>query len=154
MRIQTTRFGEIDISESSILHMPDGMLGFSMKKKFVLLEDQPDTLLKWLQAVDDPALAFIVINPMDFFVDYDVELSDEDVKFLDLKDPSEAAIVTTVTVDNQNGHVTTNLLGPVVINSRSLCAKQIVLQDEKYGTKHLIGVKASSDSNLETAAAA
>jgi flagellar assembly factor FliW len=154
MTIETTRFGEVEISEGSILQMPEGMLGFRSLNRFVLLEDRPDTPFKWLQSVDDPSLAFIVVNPMDFFSDYDIEISDDDAESLGLADPTQAAIVTTVTIDKNEGLITTNLLGPIVINSKTLMAKQIVLQDEKYGTKHTIGTNGSENVTLEIARAA
>jgi len=133
--------------------MPDGMLGFESVKRFVLLEDRPDTAFKWLQAVDDPALAFIVVNPMEFFPDYEIELSDKQAETLDLEDPSEAVMLTTVTIGS-DGRVTTNLLGPIVMNSRTLQARQIVLQDDRYGSKHVICELPRVDSQPRQAEAA
>lgn len=151
MNIDTTRFGTIEVAEESIIHMPEGMFGFESIRRFVLLEDRPDTAYKWLQAVDEPALAFIVVNPMEFFPYYEIELTDEQAESLDLGDPSDAAMLTTVTVDN-DGMITTNLLGPVVMNSRSLTARQFVLQDERYGAKHTICELPRMDSQTARAA--
>lgn len=153
MKIKTTRFGEIEISEESILTMPDGMLGFDSCKRYVLLEDQPDVPFKWLQAVDEPSLAFIVVDPLEFEPDYNIDLPDEDAEFLGLRSPSDAAILTTVTLDKREGVITTNLLGPLVINSGTLRAKQIVLQDDRYGTKCVIGRRTMAEISLEPAAA-
>lgn len=139
MKIKTTRFGTVEVSKDSIVNMPDGMLGFPACTRYVLLHDRTDTPFKWLQAVDDPAVAFIVINPTDFFPDYEIVLNDDQVASLDLKEATEAIMLTTVTVDRENGKITTNLLGPIVINARTLHARQIVLDDERYGTKHVIG---------------
>jgi len=154
MIINTTRFGEIEVSDASVLHMAEGMLGFEWCKRFVLLEDKPNTPFKWLQAVDDPAVAFIVINPMEFFPDYEVELADDEAEMLGITNAEDAAVVTTVTIDKNEGCVTTNLLGPIIINSHDLKAKQIVLNDDKYGTKHVIGQKDSKDATLQACKAA
>ena len=154
MVIKTTRFGEISISEESILNIPEGMLGFESCKHFVLLETQPDSPFKWLQSVDEPHLAFMVINPLDFFPDYDIDLPDDDADMLGLNCPMDAALLTTVTLDPDEGRATTNLLGPVAINSQNLRAKQIVLQDERYGTKHIIMEKQRVESTIETVKAA
>ena len=136
MLIETTRFGPVEIAEDSILSMPDGMLGLSGLRRYVLLEDRPNTPFKWLQSVENPAMAFIVINPVAVFPDYEIDLTDEQADSLDLKDPSEAIVLTTVTVSGEDSSVTTNLLGPIVINSRTLQARQIILQDDRYCTKH------------------
>lgn len=154
IRIQTTRFGEIEVSGESVLHMDNGMLGFQDCKRYVLLEDRPGTHLKWLQSVDDPDVAFIVVNPTEFVGDYSIELSDDDAESLGLESPEDAVILTTVTLSPDRREVTTNLLGPVVINSGTLAAKQIVLQDERYGTKHLIGNSTDAGVVLETSRAA
>ena len=152
--IQTSRFGEIEVSSESVLHMSDGMLGFEKCKRYVLLEDQPGTQMKWLQSVDDPDVAFIVVNPLEFVPDYGIELADDDADSLGIASPDEAVVLTTVTVDQESREVTTNLLGPIVINSSSLAAKQVVLQDERYGTRHLIGNNTDADAVLETSRAA
>ena len=140
MKIETTRFGTIKVDDGSIIEMPEGMLGLERIKRFVLLEDDPGSAYKWLQAVDEPSVAFIVVNPLDFFPDYDVELTDEQAETLGLEDASDAVMFTTVTLDRGAKTLTTNLLGPVVINARTLRAGQIVLDDgrDRYATKHVI----------------
>lgn len=138
MRIETTRFGMINVKDGSILQMPEGMLGFEHCKRFILLEEQPGAAFKWMQAVDDKDVAFVITNPCDFFPDYEVELTESQAELMELTDPGEAVMFTTVTVGREQGQVTTNLLGPIVINVSTLCARQIVLDDDRYGTKHLI----------------
>jgi len=139
MHAQTTRFGSIEVKDESIMQMPEGLLGFEECKRFVLLEEEPDSLFRWFQSLDQPELAFILINPLDFYPDYDVELSDEQAIKLGLDDPSEAVMFTTVSINREKGQVTTNLLGPIVFNIRTLRGKQLVLQDDRYSTKCTIG---------------
>lgn len=154
MNIDTNRFGKIDIANRSVLEIRGGMFGFEKNQRFALIEEEPDATFKWLQSLDDPALAFVAVNPLDFFPDYDLELSVKDSEHIGLESVSEAAVLTTVTVDKRSGIMTTNLLGPIVINSSSLVAKQIVIQNEKYGTKHLIGREIYQDVPVESASAA
>ncbi|MDO8585753.1 MAG: flagellar assembly protein FliW [Armatimonadota bacterium] len=139
MRIVTARFGCIDINEASVIDAPEGLLGFEYCRRLVLLEDRPNSHFKWLQAVDHPEVAFIVINPMEFFPDYEVLLTDEHAESLRLEDAADAVMFTTVTVVRDKEHVTTDLAGPIVINARILRARQIVLDDERYGPRHVIG---------------
>lgn len=154
MKIDTTRFGKIDIANKSVLHLQGGMFGFEKHQQYALIEDESGSQIKWLQSIDDPALAFVVVNPLDFFPEYEVELSDDDVASLGLENPSDAAVIATVTIDGKNSRVTTNLLGPIVINSCTLVAKQVVIQNEKYGTKHLIAREICQDLQLQSASAA
>ena len=138
MRILTARFGLIDINDASVLDAPEGLLGFERCTRLVLLEDQPSSHFKWLQAVDHPKVAFIVINPMEFFPEYDVVLTDDHAASLMLEEAADAVMFTTVTVDHNVGQATTNLAGPIVINTRILRVRQIVLDDPRYQSKHII----------------
>jgi len=138
MIVNTKNFGEIEILPDSIIHMPQGMIGINSCKQFILLDNDRCPSLKWLQAVNEPDLVFIVANPMDFFPDYDIVLSDEDIDFLEIDALDDVAIVTTVSFDRTTKLLTTNLMGPVIMNSKNFRAKQIVIQDDRYTTKHII----------------
>lgn len=138
MVINASRFGRTDISSDTILHIPEGLLGFDSYKDFVLLKNDHYPALKWLQSIEDPSIIFIVTNPIDFFPDYNIELSDEDLKSLELKSMDDVSLVTTVTIDKELGIMTTNLMGPIILNSKNYVARQIVMQDERYTTKHTI----------------
>lgn len=148
MKAETTRFGTIDVKEQSIIRMEEGMLGFEQCKSFVLLEEVQDAAFKWLQCLDDPSVAFVVINPIEFFPSYEIDLPDEQALSLGINDASEAAILTTVNIRSDLGKVTTNLVGPIVMNTRTLMARQVVLSDDRYHTMHAIGetVVAQTDS--------
>jgi flagellar assembly factor FliW len=154
MQITTTRFGEVDVKDESVLHFEEGMYGFEDCTRFVLLEDRPDNLIKWMQAVDNPAVAFMIVNPNDFFPDYEVELTDEQATSLGLTDPSESAMFTTITISRDEGKVTTNLVGPIVMNFKTMQAKQIILSDDRYCTKHVIGERKAEKAKTELTKAA
>ena len=71
MRITTTRFGEIEVEKSEIITF-QGILGFEGVQQYILLGDvQP---FGFLQAVEDPDLTFVVIDPTALVPDYRVEV--------------------------------------------------------------------------------
>jgi flagellar assembly factor FliW len=138
MQVKTTRFGVIEVERQLVIEMPAGMVGLERCKRFTLLEERPDSAYKWLQSLDDPAVAFVVVDPICFFPDYETELTDEQAEALDLQDPGDVVLLATVTVGRESDQITANLAGPIVVNARTLRAKQIVLEDERYSTKHII----------------
>lgn len=138
MQIETTRFGTVEVESQLIIEMPAGMLGLERCKRFTLLQEQRESAYRWLQSLDDPALAFIVVNPLDFYPDYEAELSDEQAESLGLTSPADAVLLCTVTVGRERGEITINLAGPIIMNARTMRARQIVLEDERYSTKHVI----------------
>ena len=137
MKMQTTRFGEIEVADEKVLHFPEGIIGFHSLKRFVLLGKQ-SRLVMWLQAVDNPRIAFIVINPFIFESDYNPQLTQEDLDFLKVQDSSDLHIFAIVVVPEDPQKMTANLLGPVVINTKEKLGKQVILLDGGYSVKHPI----------------
>ena len=134
MIITTTRFGEVEVHERELLFLPEGLLGFETMQRYCLLEHAPGSPFRWMQAVDDPALAFVVINPFEFFTDYDFDISDVDADLLNLDSVEDVQVFSLVTIHGTL--VTTNLVGPLVVNRRHQIGKQIVLANPRYSTRH------------------
>lgn len=138
MIVNTTRFGVIEVDDSALISMPEGMIGFGEQRSYCLIDHQPESVFKWLQSTHDPDLAFLVIDPSDVVADYEVMLPDWDVEFLQLADASEAVVVATVTIDTEAETVSTNLLAPIVINGRTKLARQVILESGDYSVRHEI----------------
>jgi flagellar assembly factor FliW len=143
------RFGPIDVDDGKLMTVPDGLLGFHAQRRFALLQTAPDPALFWLQAVDDPQLAFVVCDPLLFVPDYQVPVRRDDLELLDLQDPADCQVL--VIVNKVNGELTGNLLGPLVINTRTRQGRQLVLSDKRYGTRHRLLPAASPQVLAKTA---
>ncbi|MBU1863481.1 MAG: flagellar assembly protein FliW [Candidatus Omnitrophica bacterium] len=141
MKITTTRFGEIEVTDEKVLYFPEGIIGFHSIKRFVLLGKE-SRLVMWLQAVDNPKVAFIVVNPFLFETDYDPKLTQEEYDFLKVKDSNDLHILAIVVVPEDPEKMTANLLGPIVINTKEKLGKQVILLEGNYSVKHSI-VKAA-----------
>lgn len=134
MLVETTRFGKVEIDGSRVIAFKDGPLGFPEHRRFALIQTTEDGIFYWLQSVDDPALAFLVCDPLAFVPDYQAQIRADDVKSLDLQDLADCQVL--VIVNKVDGYLTGNLLGPLVIGAHSLLAKQLVLSDKRYRTRH------------------
>lgn len=139
MLVDTSRFGRIDVAEDKVIRLEPGLLGFDEVKRYCLLDWRPGSPIKWLQALDDPTLAFLVADPFEFFPDYEVEISDDDADALGLTDARDLQTLVILTVTPSTKQVTANLLGPILVNTVSRVGRQVVLQSEKYTTKHAVG---------------
>ena len=60
MRVDTTRFGEIEIQDKDLFEFPMGMLGFGRYKWFFIVDHRDNSPFKWLQSAEDGELAFII----------------------------------------------------------------------------------------------
>lgn len=136
MIVRTTRFGDVEIAEDRIITFPKGLLGFSGSKQFCLLEPSEDACFFWLQAIDDPSLAFVVTDPSQFFEDYSVPIRQEQMSELGMQSLEDAQVFVIV---NKVDHcLTGNLQGPVVINTMNRVAEQFVLSERKWTTRHTL----------------
>ena len=139
MKIKTRTLGEIEFSEEQVMEMPSGMIGFPSLHRYLLFPfDDPEVPFLWWQCIDDPMLCFIMIDPSLVCPDYEVALSADEFEDIDLRSASDGSVYVVVTVPADPREMTVNLMGPIVINHSARKAKQLVLTDPRYTTKHRV----------------
>ena len=133
MKLNTARFGEIEIEENRIFDFVMPIIGFDMLHKFIILDPNKDTLFKWLQSIEDPALAFPIISVSALNLDYTIDLPDNIVETLDIKNAESLLVmnITSIPQDNPKG-TTINLLAPLIFNLDNQNAAQVVLSGSGY----------------------
>lgn len=138
MNIKTKYLGELQIEEKQIIHFPNGLLGFENNKDFILLDVPDNEYFKFLQDINNSYICFLLVNPWDFYDDYDVELSDEELLKIEIEHDGkeQLSVLTIVTLEENFKDSTTNLLAPIVVNLPARKGKQFVLNDSIYATKH------------------
>lgn len=124
------------VASEQIIQMPLGLLGFEQFKRYRLLAKPEEAPFLWLQVVDDPNLAFLVISPFVARPDYGPDLAPEDVAYLGLLKPEDALIFNIVTV-RPGAPATVNLKGPIVLHRQRRLAKQVIpLNAAQYDLRH------------------
>ncbi|MBW1722065.1 MAG: flagellar assembly protein FliW [Deltaproteobacteria bacterium] len=136
-RIDTTRFGSIEIEEEKIIHFPQGILGFPEQKDYILFPHKPDSPFYWLQSVTNPELAFVLTNPFLFFEDYLSRLTPAEEDLLKAENGGEVNVFVLVTIPQGKAEeMTANLLGPLVIEVETRVGRQVVLPNSGYSHRH------------------
>ena len=138
IKVATSRFSEIEVRESEVIDLPQGLIGFPELKKYVLLDHDKESPFKWLQSLDDGAIAFVLINPLLFKPDYEVEVTETEVSDLSLQNEDDAVISVIVTMPANPQNMTANLKAPLVFNLKNRKGKQIILNSNSYTTRHSI----------------
>lgn len=133
---ETLQFGKLEVRDEDVVVMPEGLLGFSHCKRFVILEDPAQAPFQWLQSLDNTDLNFVLIDPLLIKADYQIQVPKEEVRQLELEDPKDARVYVIVVVPQDVRQVTANLKGPIVINPKKRRAKQVILMDEQYPTRY------------------
>jgi flagellar assembly factor FliW len=134
--MQTTRFGTVEIDDSQIITLPTGLLGFSMERHFVLLNDEGEgSPFQWLHSVDTPDLAFVVIDPQFAFPEYAVTLTEDHLRRLEAASLEELTVRCIITMARELTGITVNLQGPLLFNMPKRLGLQLVIPDGKYSTR-------------------
>ncbi len=134
--VETNRLEPVPVQAENIVHLPLGLLGFESIKHYALLVNPNETPFRWLQVIDQPDLAFLVVPALEVFPDYEPDVPAEDVKFLGLNGPDDALVFNIVTL-SAKGSGTVNLKGPIVVNRFTLKGKQVVLANaSRYSIQH------------------
>lgn len=137
MQIDTTRFGPMEVDEEKKLYFPFGLLGFPETKEYIIFDHDDDGPFKWLQALDEPDLAFLIMDPFVVVPDYQIEMQDSDLEELQLQDAAHIVLFVILTIPpGEPEKMTANLRGPVVVNQANRWGKQLVLTQSSYHTRH------------------
>jgi flagellar assembly factor FliW len=127
----------MEIEEGMIIHFPSGLLGIPQTIYYVIFDHDQDVPFKWLQAVHEPDLAFLIMDPFDMLPDYQAEIQDSDLNELKAKDSTNVSLFVILTIPaGDPTSMTANLKGPVLVNEANRWAKQLVLSNSPYTTRH------------------
>ncbi|SEF99813.1 flagellar assembly factor FliW [Caloramator fervidus] len=135
MMVDTKFFGQVEINEDEILYFEKGIPGLEEYKRYVIIKVE-DSNLYCLQSIDEKNIALLTIIPWDYFKDYEIELSCEEMKELGINSYEDVMVYNIVTV--REDKITANLLAPIVLNIKNNKAKQIILNDKKYSLRQEI----------------
>jgi flagellar assembly factor FliW len=126
---QSTRFGELEVPKDSIIHLPQGVIGFPSFTQFVMLDYKAP--FSWLHSVEKSDLAFVVIDGFLIEPNYDPSLAYKEVA-CEFREEDEYAVILIVTVRSKLSETTANLKAPIFVNLRNRKGVQVVFDDQQY----------------------
>lgn len=142
MKVNTWIFGEVDIEDEKIINIPFGLVGMPDLQKFTLLYDKekPVAALWYLQSLDDPDIAFPVVDPLTIKDDYNPQINEADIELLEPLTNKNLLLLVTITVPEDITKMSVNLNAPILINTDTRKGAQIELVwgKEEYVTKYPI----------------
>lgn len=135
MEILSPVHGKITYDEDEIIIFEKSIPGFNDIKRFILKEIEGSSF-KLLQSIDDVTVGFVVISPFQVEEDYEINLSEEVIKTLEIKEATDVLLYSLVTLNSKVEKITVNLKAPVVINVNNKKAEQFIIDKAKYKIKH------------------
>jgi len=138
---QTRYFGEVTYLPESVIEFPLGLPGFENERRFLLIEQELNKPIVFLQSLSRPELCFITVPVQGILPGYELTLTAEELHSLDFAEDrqpvaGEDTICLAVVSLAEQRPPTANLLAPIVINWRKCLAVQSVQADSSYSHQH------------------
>lgn len=133
MKVETYLFGAIEVSPEKIINFPNGLVGFEQSKRFMLAheESKEHPASYTLQSLDEPTLAFQIVDPATLGFNYELALNDAESALLQSPAPEDVAVMQVLFRNEEGGKaaITPNLRAPLVINTRARVGIQKVMEN-------------------------
>lgn len=137
VQINSSRFGEIEVSRDVVFDFVSPIIGFNDLKEYALIDYKPDSPFKWLQSVEEGELAFPVTLCSFFNIDYQFDIPDEEAEKLEIENADDVFVFNIANIPSSNPQgATINMLAPVVVNLKNKKAMQIILKNTNFEVRH------------------
>lgn len=128
--------------------LPAGLIGIPDAHRVELIYNPDELPFMWLRSLENRALNFIIIEPQGLVPDYAIEISDDDAALLGIQGAADVLLFNIVTFRAEAPEAATvNLIGPIVVNRRTLVGRQIVIANfAGYSARHPLLAATAADA--------
>jgi len=135
MQIETLRFGPVEVNEETLITFNEGIPGLEQYKKYARLLIEESYPILWLQSMEDSGICLPIIETFNIIPDYVFDIEDADVKALEIKNRDDLQVLSVVVIPEDIQGMTVNLAAPIIINTNTWNARQIVLSGSEYNVR-------------------
>lgn len=137
-QIVSSVLGPLAIDPAHVVRFAQGLLGFPEHREWVvLMGDRPH--LAWLQSIDEPALALLLLDPFEVFDEYAVDLPAHALRAVAADALVPVAVFAAVTIGSEAADdATANLRGLILINWQSRRGMQCVIDDARWSVRERV----------------
>lgn len=132
MKVETYLFGAVEVNPEKVINFPNGLVGFEQSKRFALVNDEggEDAASFTLQSLDDPELAFQIVDPTSLGFNYELVLSDVENALLQSPSSDDVAVMQVLfkKEDGEKAVIGANLRAPLIINTKARVGLQKVME--------------------------
>lgn len=145
MKVKLPYADEIEIAEEEMITFTQGPPAFEEYTKFFIIDpEEEDYPFKLLQSAEEESLSFILTDPFIFKPDYDFMIDEETLQELEIEGPSDVAVFVILVIPDKVEDISANLAAPVIINAKKRLARQVILDEPEYQTRHKVFTHADS----------
>lgn len=135
-----TQYGDIKLEQDKLISFADGIIGFSNCTVFGLAKHPgaPESPILIMQCVNSPDVNFAVVDYKSLNFEYSEADYAEAIKASGIKAKDAVLLLIIRGVENEDGakSVLVNTKAPVVLDTESKLAKQVILNSKELSTQH------------------
>lgn len=132
MNLNSSRFGEIEINDASVITFPGGLPGLEGLEKYAIIRCEQTEPIQWLQSVEDMDLALPIVNPFIINPHYEVEVDDSELEYIKSDKEEDLIVMNIMVVPDQLTDMTVNLLAPILINTKDMLGTQVMMDYKSF----------------------
>ena len=117
------------VQDLPTIELVEAMPGFPDARRFELAHLDESGILGTLRCLDQDGLQFLVVPATHFFPDYEPVVSDETVASLGITAAQDVLLLLIVHAAQTLAETTVNLRAPLLVNTATLKAAQVILDD-------------------------
>lgn len=122
-------------AEDSIIRFPEGLIGFSDCKSFVLMETEGIAPFRRLQSTERPEVGFLVLDPRIVVKNFLSIVPEREWDSLGLDDPAAKLAFVICIIGPTPAESTGNLQAPLIINYAKMKGRQVILTDSGFSSR-------------------
>jgi flagellar assembly factor FliW len=154
MKINSTRFGTLEIDDHKVIDFPAGIIGFPEEKGFVLIHHGSSDAIAWLQSVRTPELALPVVGAHQFAPEYPDVALPEAAAHAGLEGSPDDMTALVVLCATPGAPSTVNLAAPIIVNATTWKGTQAILDGSRFSTRELFVLPEKNGAATAAAAGA
>jgi len=135
MELVTKYHGVRAYSDEDVIVFKKGLPGFKNLKNFIIFPLESNNAFSILHSMEDMEVGLVLVSPFTIAADYEFKIPDTHIKELEIGNPEEVLVLTTVTLSSNIENMTTNLKAPIIINIKENLGEQLILDNDKYKIK-------------------
>lgn len=131
MKVETYLFGSVEVNPETVITFPAGLVGFENAKRYMLVhEDIKSGLASFtLQSIDEPNLAFQIVDPTALGFNYELALSDAENAMLQTPEAEDVAVMLVMfKQDGETAGIQPNIRAPLLINTKARVGVQKIME--------------------------
>jgi len=137
-KFRTVRFGELEYDAKDEIILPEGLVGMTNLKRWIILDMGDELPMKFFQSLDRGDFGFPISQPYLFHDEYEYKMSAGARKTLGNKSDEDVTTLIITTVHAGGSMVTGNLLAPLVIDATTRKGVQLTLDDDNFSIRQEI----------------